>query len=144
MKRLKMVRGSEKHPELVKEWLKSQGVNEASDFLFETFNNNRRLYYTMGGRVFSLPDDAISLDYLNYEIVEPEEPKPKHVFQPFEKVLVRCCEGDVWQCDIYSHCDTDNTDRPYCCVGNYWLDIIPYEGNQELLGTTDSPKGGPR
>ncbi len=57
--------------------------------------------------------------------------------QPFERVLVR--DNDyytTWNADFYS-CMDENT---YYCVGSSWDQVIPYKGNEALLGTTDECK----
>ena len=59
----------------------------------------------------------------------------KHEFKPKEWVLVRDGKNDNWHLDIYSHMDDD-----YICVGNNWMQCIPFEGNEHLLGTSDSPE----
>ena len=70
-------------------------------------------------------------------------PKPEHQFKPFDKVLV--CESDgytTWTVDIFSHMETSRYDggKVYNCVGGRWEFCIPYEGNEELLGTKYEPK----
>lgn len=66
--------------------------------------------------------------------------EPKCPFKPFDKVLVRDCECDVWKADYFSdYAKGDKTYR-YNCVGSFYKSCIPYEGNQHLLGTTNNPK----
>lgn len=67
-------------------------------------------------------------------------PKP-HAFKPFERVLVRDDEEEEWSAQLYS-CFYEKAETPYECMGNFYKYCIPYEGNEHLLGTTDSPKGG--
>ena len=65
-------------------------------------------------------------------------------FEPFQKVIVRNMEGSVWSCDLYSHKDL-STERLHSVLsGSTYTDedILPYAGNEHLLGTTDSP--GPK
>lgn len=59
-------------------------------------------------------------------------------FKSFDKVLVRVDNNTDWACDLYSHY-VDNL-KMHCCVGGLYSQTIPYEGNEHLLGTTDSPK----
>lgn len=71
--------------------------------------------------------------------VEPVKPaKPKCPFKPFQKVLVRDDECEVWQAGYFSHYEEDDKIAPYVCVGCYYKLCIPYEGNEHLLGT-DAP-----
>ena len=61
-------------------------------------------------------------------------------FKPFEKVLVRDAEL-VWQPDLYGF--WDKTRDNHITVINAYIsddDILPYEGNEELLGTSKDPE----
>ena len=60
----------------------------------------------------------------------------KHNFKPFDRVLVRDADDDVWRIQFYSH---PYEDFHACLNGVHWQ-CIPYEGNERLLGTTDSPE----
>ena len=60
-------------------------------------------------------------------------------FKPFYKVLVN--EGCEWTPDIYSYYSESHNQHWCLCHG--WLNddnIIPYEGNEHLIGTTDEPE----
>lgn len=59
----------------------------------------------------------------------------KHQFKPFDKVLVRARDEQEWVCSIFSHITEEGY---YVCVGSWWLQCIPYEGNEHLLGTKKS------
>ena len=60
----------------------------------------------------------------------------KHQFKPFEKVLVRASDEQEWECSLFSHITEGGY---YACVGSWWLQCIPYEGNEHLLGTAINP-----
>lgn len=60
----------------------------------------------------------------------------KHQFKPFDKVLVRDIDENEWECSLFSHIDEEDG---YVCVSQWWLQCIPYEGNEHLLGTTNKP-----
>lgn len=62
----------------------------------------------------------------------------EYQFKPFEKVLVRDYDNDVWRASFFSH--TRETLGRYATAGLVWKQCIPYEGNEHLLGTKDSPK----
>lgn len=64
-----------------------------------------------------------------------EELPKEHIFKPFEKVLVRDLSNECWKINLFSHL-IDDTDYPYQCFNQMWMQCIPYEGNEELLGTT--------
>lgn len=79
----------------------------------------------------------------NPETLQVESVKvvePKHSFKPFDKVLVRDSEDDVWKADYFSSYDEDDAILPYICVGSLYKLCIPYEGNEHLLGTDKSPE----
>lgn len=70
--------------------------------------------------------------------------KPKFditTLKPFDKVLVRNKSNEVWTANFYSHYDA-TSDKPFICVGwsemNEYRYCIPYEVNNELLGTTNN------
>lgn len=65
---------------------------------------------------------------------------PKCPFKPFDKVLVRNDEEDVWKADYFPHYEEDDKIAPYVCVGSYYKLCIPYEGSEHLLGTDKSPE----
>ena len=61
-------------------------------------------------------------------------------FKPFDKVLVLLGTEKVWTCDLYSH--YDNEYKCHRTFKGYLLpdeEILPYEGNEHLVGTTDEP-----
>ena len=84
-------------------------------------------------------DEKLRIESTNDLFIELPEETPKHEFKPFDKVLVlnRDNKDDKWSCDIFSHKE-GNT---YILLsGSYTgFDIIPYEGNEHLVGTTNNP-----
>ena len=72
-----------------------------------------------------------------YRYDEEQHRLVKQKFKPFEKVLARNNETESWKADIY----LKYLNNPYgykCARTNYAI-CIPYEGNEYLLDTTDSP-----
>lgn len=64
-------------------------------------------------------------------------------FKPFQKVLIK--DGDSkWQIDLYSHWDSDSENHITMSYGGGLEitdeDILPYECNEELVGTIDEPE----
>ena len=62
-------------------------------------------------------------------------------FKPFDKVLVRYVlyDGNTWVVDLYSHYSYNH----HVCVGMSEVrdnDILPFEGNEHLVGTTNEPE----
>ncbi len=137
-----MIRGSKDRAEEVKAMLEEWGAK-----ICNWLCSSSDLYYYVqkDGKVSALKVDNDLMSYLNYEVVEPPE-KPekkeeqKHQFKPFDKVLVRDSNEDNWKCGIFSH--SSNGIFAYVCVGASWAQCIPFEGNEELIGTTNEPKGG--
>lgn len=74
-------------------------------------------------------------DFLALKL-EDEKEKPEPEFKPFDRVLVRDCDGDEWEIDLFA---SFSADAPYSfqCLNNYWKQCIPYEGNEHLLGATE-------
>ena len=66
--------------------------------------------------------------------------KPKFdtkTLRPFDKVLVRDCENDMWKVDFYSHKDADG-EFTYVCIGSPYTYCIPYNDDTKyLVGTID-------
>lgn len=59
-------------------------------------------------------------------------------FKPFQKVLVRDSDDDVWKADYFSNYDESDKLNPYICVGGVYRQCVAYEGSEYLLGT-DAP-----
>lgn len=63
----------------------------------------------------------------------------KQEFKLFDKVLVRDNNTDSWKADIYLGYDGECKVYHYKCARANYAICIPYEGNEYLLDTTDSP-----
>ena len=61
----------------------------------------------------------------------------KHQFKPFDQVLVRNCNDNIWTAAHYSHYDAQR-DVHYCTRA-YWKQCIPYNENTAHLIGTDKP-----
>ena len=68
-----------------------------------------------------------------------EDIKEECELKPFQKVLVRYTDNNAWKANMFSHF-IDGTNYNYICIDSSYRQCIPYEGNEELLGTTNSPK----
>lgn len=64
----------------------------------------------------------------------------KQEFKPYDKVLGRGDMYMTWIPDTFSCYNQEDDKYPYICLGNYYSQCIPYEGNEYLVGTTDSPE----
>ena len=70
-----------------------------------------------------------------------EVPDNEPQFKPFDKVLVRDWENEDWIPALFGYSYIVKGSTHYRTVGGaIWMYCIPYEGNENLLGTTDKPK----
>ena len=74
-------------------------------------------------------------DWSKFKVKKPKfDPK---TLKPFDKVLVRDCENDMWKVDFYSHKDADG-EFTYVCIGRSYTYCIPYnDDTKHLVGTAD-------
>lgn len=66
--------------------------------------------------------------------------KEHKTFKSFDKVIIRIkyIDADKWGIDLYSHYSNDY----HVCIGMRNVeddDILPYEGNEHLVGTNGKP-----
>lgn len=64
----------------------------------------------------------------------------KQEFKPFDKVLVRDYIDEKWILSIFSCYEDEDKDFPYVCLNGRYCYCIPYEGNEHLLNTPNTPK----
>jgi len=62
----------------------------------------------------------------------------EHQFKPFDKIIVRDSKEDTWKCEFFSFYEK-NSAYHYVGVGDSYEYCLPYEGNEHLVGTTNSP-----
>lgn len=74
----------------------------------------------------------------NADMKRIEDIVPKCELKPFDRVLVRDGNDREWMCNIFSNF-CSSSDFPYECLFEEWKQCIPYEGNEELLGTNKTP-----
>lgn len=67
------------------------------------------------------------------------EEKKECEFKPFDKVLVRDNYCEKWSINFFSYMKNED-EYIYCCLSQCWKQCIPYEGNEKLLGTNNSPE----
>lgn len=63
---------------------------------------------------------------------------PKHPFKPFDRVLVRDEDNEVWIPSIFVRF-RDDEKFPYQCIDTVYRQCIHYEGNEHLYNTDDDP-----
>ena len=76
----------------------------------------------------------------NGKTKEVENIKKEHEFNPFDKVLVRDFEEDNWDINLFQEIVGEDIDYQFVCLSGCFNFCVPYEGNEELLGTSNSPK----
>ena len=57
--------------------------------------------------------------------------------KPFDKVLVRDYDIHRWVNSLYGYCDELYAHKHSCINGYRYVQCIPYEGNEHLLGTNN-------
>ena len=67
--------------------------------------------------------------------------KPKWTPKPFDRVITRNADDDIWTANIFSHMDSHGEYVTIGCVGGYTY-CIPYnEETAKLIGTTNNVDG---
>lgn len=90
-------------------------------------------------------DDMIYFKTHKYKEIEADDIlsitiDKEYKFKPFDRVLARSADNCIWQGTFISHIAKNDTYgcRIYTMTGS-WAQIIPFEGNEHLVGTSDSP-----
>lgn len=79
-----------------------------------------------------------SKDQRDWSKFEIPKISPK-IFKPYNKVLVRDSDNEIWKCSLFSHI-TDDPDYPYGTVDSMYAQCILYnEETEHLVGTTGEP-----
>lgn len=60
----------------------------------------------------------------------------KYTLKPFDRVLVRDSEYNIWDIDLFKREIIFNNRTMYETFLNRWYQCIPYEGNEHLYLTT--------
>ena len=98
------------------------------------FDDSGKLELSCRGECTLFP----SRDQRDWSKFNPKKPKfdPK-TLQPYMKVLVCNCDGDIWRCSIFLHIyGKDNL--PSVCNGIGYKYCIPYnDDTKHLVGTTE-------
>ncbi len=87
---------------------------------------------------FIMQAEKILKGKYNPETLQVEPVKVKCPFKPFDKVLVRNCNDQVWIANYFSHCK-DNNDHHYVCIGSCYRQCIPYNEHTAHLVGTNAP-----
>lgn len=115
-----------------KHWTKENSPSVAKRYIYDLEETN---------------NGKLNLETLEIETSKKQEESTKeerkqenkeHEFKPFERVLVRDDEFHKWIPDMFVKF-LHNAAYPYNCFQNNWKHCIPYEGNEKLYDTTNSP-----
>lgn len=60
-------------------------------------------------------------------------------FKPFDRVLVRDINNADWKVDFFSNIIKDKEGYVFMTISACWRQCIPFEGNEHLVGTNNSP-----
>lgn len=63
----------------------------------------------------------------------------KHQFKPFDQVLVRDTDDEIWYPAFFRHYNEDDKGYPYICDELEWKQCIPYNENTAHLVNTNKP-----
>lgn len=62
-----------------------------------------------------------------------------NTLKPFDKVLVRCSELEIWHISFFEKYNRKYSRYPFVCLnGNKYSQCIPYKDNEHLLDTADN------
>ena len=61
--------------------------------------------------------------------------------KPFDKVLTRDNAEQKWSINIFSRYDYEKAPFIFVCLLSAYKQCVPYNGNEHLLNTKDSPDG---
>lgn len=79
-----------------------------------------------------------SLQSNSIEICSSDKFNPL-TLKPFDRVLVRPSNSDIWECDFFSSYNADST-NPFHCVSMWTDQCIPFnESTEHLVGTINNP-----
>ena len=89
-------------------------------------------YYTERGMLYKYEESGSDLFFAD------SNEEPVCPFKPFDRVLVRYDDIDVWKTNFFSHYNSGDI-LPYVCASNKYAQCIPYEGNEDIVGTSKKP-----
>lgn len=92
----------------------------------------------------NMTDEQVTSALKGAGAIEEDVVIEQHKFEPFQKVLVRDKMKDEWEPDLFRRCVVSCISGEHIgfkCIGcGTYKYCIPYDGNEHLLGTTDSPE----
>lgn len=113
------------------------GYKDGGMYTENMFTTDCLAFWNDGDITWGEPSDKVrfalitAADFLALETAKEPE------FKPFDKVLVSHEDHAVWRAGFYSHTTEEGL---FVTTSGYWKRCIPYEGNEHLIGTIDSPE----
>ena len=137
------IRGKKGCEEQIKDELEKRGADyNVNYFLVDgvtnfNYENEEYLFYVLENVVQTIPlrTELAERIIANWQEIKIEEPKPKHIFKPYDKVLM-CNAGEKrWLATEFSCYNPDDAKYYYRAInGNTYSHCLPYEGNEHLNG----------
>lgn len=136
------IRGKKGCEEQIKDELEKRGADYNVNYFLNdgvtnfNYENEAYLFYVLENVVQTIPlrTELAERIIANWQEIEIEEPKPKHTFKPYDKVLV-CNTGDTWFATEFSCYNPNDTEFYYRAINSVtYSHCIPYEGNEHLNG----------
>jgi hypothetical protein len=107
--------------------IKLIGKNTYARIIGIRYEENDVYYETLLGNISIKDQDNYELAPNKFDIT---------TMKPFDKVLVRDSNEDLWSITMYSHYAADKY-YPFVTIFVSYPQCIPYEGNEHLLGKAD-------
>lgn len=106
-----------------------------------------RTYFDKHGHYFDSSEECLlfpSRENRDWDSWVKPKPKPKverfdpETFQPFDRMLVRDEDDDIWRCDFFERLKKERCSFQVAALFASWMCCIPYnDDTKHLLGTTD-------
>ena len=109
------------------------GLDDTFNVRIATEEEKNKLFSALKGKGYIWNQETKKVE----KIVKP---KQTHEFNPFDKVLVRDFVEDNWDINLFQEIVGEDIDYQFVCLSGCFNFCVPYEGNEELLGTSNSPK----
>lgn len=142
------IRGKKGYEEQIKDELEKRGADYNVNYFLNdgvtnfNYENEEYLFYVLENVVQTIPlrTELAERIIANWQEIKIDEPKPKHTFKPYDKVLV-CNTGRTWFATEFSCYNPNETEHYYRAInGNTYSHCLPYEGNEHLNGVKFKPE----
>ena len=107
--------------------------------IIQAFVDGKKIEYSNDGEEWSETETPTWDTDLVYRI-KPEPKFDPNTLQPFDRVICRCDNFSLWQCNLFSNIYPryEVPDYPVQCMSATFEVVVPYnEETKHLVGTTD-------